>query len=308
MTTATAKPRILVLEALSGSSAAITAAGGIAVKVSPSASDQVCELLDNAVINGVLLTGGGDVDPRLYGRRAHKKVYGVSETRDLVERVVLEVAKRRNWPVFGICRGIQIMNVQTGGTLTQHIGGHSGTEHPVTITGPTMLGAVGASTAHVISLHHQCVRDIAEGFTVAARAGDGTPEAIESLDGRCLAVQFHPEMDAQEDYARGLFRWLVLEAAHRAGNHVEAGPQSPKVTHKYVQSLGKTYYGKSVKGKARDQRKTDASKSGPVTTYFYCGGCGITFDEKEDYADHMVVLHNVEANVDVITGSGAVKR
>src|SRR5439155_10917571 len=110
---------ILVLEALSGSATAIRQAGGNPICVYPQDFEEVEEAL--AECHGVLFTGGGDVDPRLYTEKINTNVYGVDQVRDSVEMIVLEEARRRNMPVFGICRGLQIINVEAGGTLWQNI-------------------------------------------------------------------------------------------------------------------------------------------------------------------------------------------
>lgn len=225
------RPRVLVLEALSGSSRAVTRAGGIAIGADPrNASKRTLDLIESGQWDALLLTGGSDIDPRRYGaKKPHRAVYGVNEVRDEVEVYALEFARERNVPVLGICRGCQIINVEAGGTLVQHIGEkHRSCWHPVDTKSGSTLRAAAGDRFRVRSLHHQKVRKPAPGFAIVGRAHDGTAEAIESADGRCIGVQFHPEMDTGARYSQGIFRWLVIEAAKRAGLVAPSKPKPPK--------------------------------------------------------------------------------
>lgn len=213
----TLRPSILILEGLSGCRACILRAGGLPIEVDPWDSEEVARLFELKVIHGMLLTGGGDVDPRLYHRKPHPKVYGVSELRDWSEQSALTLAEQAGIPVMGICRGAQIINVWAGGTLWQHIGGHYGT-FPIAPLDNTRLYKTLGGEAHTVKhLHHQAIKRVAPGFRVAAVSRDRHVEAIESTDGRVLGVQFHPEILTHAQHARRLFRWLVCEAANRAG-------------------------------------------------------------------------------------------
>lgn len=280
------KPRILVLEGLSGSSSALRRAGAETVKVSPHDPDAVEKALVTD-IHGLFLTGGGDVDPRLYSDHARKEVYGVSENRDYSEWLALEFAQRVNIPVFGICRGAQIMNVQAGGTLYQHIParlkhhGHSRGHHSVKAAGGSKVRrAFRAAEAEVVSLHHQSVARLAEGFRVTARADDGTVEAIESFDGRCVGVQFHPEMATERPAMARLFGYFVADCGERAG----------------IQVLPDTWHRSKPKPK-RVGKKTRVKSERlwfPVTTTYRCPKCNIDFDERQDHFDHMTFIHGVD--------------
>jgi len=150
-----------------------------------------------------LLTGGGDVEAKCYApampAALRKKISGADKARDEMEIYVLRKLARRDQPVFGICRGIQVMNVAFGGTLLQHIDGHSNPKpdalaHRIECTRGGRLKKAMDGFDRVNTSHHQAVDRVARGFEVVARAPDGVIEAIEKPDARfCCAVQFHPE-------------------------------------------------------------------------------------------------------------------
>lgn len=228
----TVAPRILVLEGLYADTAdIIDDCGGIGIEASPWNMTEVEEKIAKG-IDGVLLTGGTDVNPKRYGERPCPTTQSPDYTRDYVELAVLDYARKARIPVLGICRGSQIMCVSRGGTLTQDIGlytdawfSHTSTQHDVCAAdgARTFRQACLGDDMHVISLHHQCVAKPGEGMRIAALSIDGTPEAIESKDGLMLGVQFHPEMDAYNNpQAFGIFRWLVSTAARRMGGKAKA--------------------------------------------------------------------------------------
>lgn len=267
------RPRILVLEALSGSCTDIRLAGGTPISVYPQDFEEVEEML--ATCHGVLFTGGGDVDPRLYTDKINTNCYGVDQARDSVEMIVLEEARRRGLPVFGICRGLQIINVEAGGTLWQNIPDqlkgskiHARGRHAVKITeGTKVHTAFAAKYAIVKSLHHQAVRVVAPGFKVTSRAADGTVESIESDDGRVAAVQFHPEMMRSDRGAQRLFEGFVQDA--RAAMPKILMDAAPRTTSR------------------------NAEKVLPDVDYpnAYCADCGIAFDDVTDWIDHKAYIH-----------------
>ena len=150
-------------------------------------------------LDGLLLAGGSDIDPALYGAPRDPRTAGVDHDRDSLEYTLLREALNRGLPVLAICRGMQLLNAFLGGTLVQHIEGHrcpqQQTAHRITIASPSRLKSIlGADEYVVNSRHHQCVDRVAGELAVVARAPDDVPEALELPgDGFVLAVQWHPE-------------------------------------------------------------------------------------------------------------------
>lgn len=173
-------------------------------------------------VQGLVISGGADVDPRRYGEHAGPHTKAWREDRDAWELALLAAAEEVGLPTLGICRGMQVMAVAAGGTLHQHtpdIVGHDnhnpggdvfGTVEVDLVDGSLVRSLVGDRLS-VHCHHHQSVREH-PGFVPAAFADDGTLEAMERPGERfCLAVQWHPEMAADA----GLFRALVRAAADR---------------------------------------------------------------------------------------------
>jgi gamma-glutamyl-gamma-aminobutyrate hydrolase PuuD len=197
---------------------AVERAGGRALLVPPS-EDGVEETL--AALDGLLFSGGSDLDPELYDQEPHEETSGIHEMRDRAELALLEAALERDMPVLAICRGSQVLNVARGGDLVQHLPEVVGDEkhkhtpgtfadHDVTLADGTRLGSLLGDRAPVKSHHHQGIGRIGEGLRVAAHAEDGTVEAVEDPDRRfAVGVLWHPEAG---DDAR-LFEELVREAA-----------------------------------------------------------------------------------------------
>jgi putative glutamine amidotransferase len=195
----------------------VEAAGGRPLLVPPS-TDAVEETLD--ALDGLILSGGADLDPETYGAESHPETNGVRPERDAAELALLQGALARDMPVLAVCRGSQILNVARGGDLVQHLPevvGHERhketpgvfADHGVEILSGTRLGKVVGEHAPVKSHHHQGYGRLGEGLREAARAEDGTVEAIEDPSKRfALGVLWHPEEG--EDAA--LFRALVDEA------------------------------------------------------------------------------------------------
>lgn len=169
---------------------------------------------------GLVLTGGGDVDPALYGEDPHELTSYVCRERDRMEIGLIGQAYERDLPVLAICRGLQILNVARGGTLTQHVDGHSNVEHPVSIVPESKLAVcTGAGEYVVNSRHHQAIARLAPGLEATARAQDGIIEAVEDPGRRfVLAVQWHPE-DRIDKEVRDLriFRAFASEAKRSPG-------------------------------------------------------------------------------------------
>jgi putative glutamine amidotransferase len=184
----------------------------------PPSEDGVEETLD--ALDGVLFSGGADLDPQSYGAEPHPETNNVRPARDRAELALLEAALARDMPVLAVCRGFQILNVARGGDLEQHVPDRVGderhrevkgvfSEHPVRIEGASKLGAVLGDRAPVKSSHHQGVGRVGEGLREVAWADDGTVEGLEDPDRRfTVGVLWHPE--AGEDWK--LFEALVAEA------------------------------------------------------------------------------------------------
>jgi putative glutamine amidotransferase len=196
---------------------AVERVGGRALLIPPSL-DGIEETLD--ALDGVVFSGGPDLDPGLYGSEAHPETNNVRPERDRAELALLEAVLARDMPVLAVCRGSQILNVARGGDLVQHLPEVVGDEkhkqtpgvfadHDVDVKEGTQLGSLLGDRAPVKSHHHQGFGKIGEGLTVSAEADDGTIEAVEDPERRfALGVLWHPEVG--EDTT--LFESLVEEA------------------------------------------------------------------------------------------------
>ena len=186
---------------------AVIRAGGIPVILDQYEDKAVLEALLPR-LDGILFTGGVDINPKLYGEEVDPKCGEIADARDDFEVRLMEVVEQYDIPVFGICRGIQSLNVLCGGSLHQHRDNHQGVRHDVDITEGTRLHAIiGKTKINANSFHHQCVKAIAPGLIVTAHAEDGTIEAIERPGERFfVGVQWHPELlSANEEDHHALF-------------------------------------------------------------------------------------------------------
>ena len=196
---------------------AIERAGGRALVVPPS-DDGVEETLD--ALDGLLLSGGSDLDPSLYGADPHPETRHVRPDRDRAELALLQAALARDLPVLAVCRGSQVLNVARGGNLVQHLPetvGHEAhretlgvfSDHAVEVDPDSRLGGIVGGSVDVKSHHHQGYGRIGEGLRETGWADDGTVEALEDPSKRfAVGVLWHPEEG--EDLA--LFEALVEEA------------------------------------------------------------------------------------------------
>lgn len=176
-----------------------------------------------ARIDGLVINGGTDVDPARYGADALSTTDPPDLRRDRFEFGLVSAAIENDVPVLGVCRGMQLVNVFLGGTLTQHLAPMTELQHyrpdmfdhvvhDVVIADDTHIRrAIGRDRLPVNSIHHQGVDKLGDGLRVSARAPDGTPEAIEDETGRILGIQWHPEFLPEADAADhvGLFAALV---------------------------------------------------------------------------------------------------
>jgi putative glutamine amidotransferase len=212
--------------------AALRAAGGVPMLLPTDVPDEVDAVLDR--IDGMVLIGGADVDPTLYGRRHEPRVLRLDPDRDRFEIRLVRTARDRSVPVLAICRGLQVTNIACGGDLIVNIPtevpaavGHRGREpgrpavHTIRVDRASRLAALlGADTASVNSSHHQAARRLGDGLRAVAWSADGVIEAIETVDDRwwLLGVQWHPEQPPRTAPATWRpFEALVDAAAeHRA--------------------------------------------------------------------------------------------
>jgi putative glutamine amidotransferase len=212
---------------------AVEEAGGLPLLIPVSIQDETLRAI-YARLDGILLPGGGDVDPAYYNALKHPKTGEADDARDHVELTVARWAFADDLPLLGICRGHQVLNVALGGTLVQDIpvlvggqithdfpndvprGNHA---HTVTIDPASRLAAIlGTTTPVVNSWHHQSVETAFPGACVTACAPDGVVEALEAPDKTfVLSVQWHPEdMYRDDDAMKRLFRAFVEAARDRA--------------------------------------------------------------------------------------------
>jgi putative glutamine amidotransferase len=203
---------------------AVTAAGGIPLILPPSA-DWHREILD--ILDGLIVSGGEDVEPQRYGQEPHPTVQWVDPVRDEFELEVVRYAFDRDRPLLGVCRGAQVLNVAAGGTLVQdlasqhpNLASHTQDQlhtvtHAVELAPATRLrAAIGAGSLSVNSGHHQAIHTVSARLKPVAWASDGVIEAAESPDRTWIVgVQWHPEMlYAEHVEHRRLFEALVQAA------------------------------------------------------------------------------------------------
>jgi putative glutamine amidotransferase len=201
-------------------------AGGLPLVFAPGRPEDAGALLDH--VQALVLTGGADLDPSHYGEAPHETVTRVIPERDAFELALCREALRRDLPVLAICRGNQVLNVATGGTLVQDIpsewpgaANHDPdterweTCHDVVVLPGTRLREIlGSEKVAVNSFHHQAVKTLGEGLVLSARAaGDDVVEGIEMPDKRfVVGVQWHPEAFWDHEPADQLFAALVRSA------------------------------------------------------------------------------------------------
>ena len=206
---------------------AVHAAGGLPLLIPSGLSAEELQVL-SARVDGILFTGGGDIDPVYFNGMPHARVYNIIPERDETEIGLVRLAAEVNLPFMGICRGIQVINVALGGTLYTDIADqlpgalkHDFTEkvylaHSIQVKPGTRLSAIlGATRIQATSLHHQGVGQVAERLAPVAWAPDGLVEAVELADHPFgLAVQWHPEWLQDMKEMRNLFK-AFIESARR---------------------------------------------------------------------------------------------
>ena len=211
---------------------AIIAAGGIPVLIPPHVDAEALRHI-YSLVGGIVLSGGADIDPVLYGEAPHPKLGQIEPLRDAIELPLARWAVTDGKPLLAICRGIQVLNVALGGTLYQDIDSQYETsldhdagstarswtnrDHSIRMDPTSKLAEIlGTSECCVNSLHHQALKDLAPGLQVVARAPDGIIEAVEGAGNAfVIGIQCHPEQLWQQadQRWRGLFRAFVAAAA-----------------------------------------------------------------------------------------------
>jgi putative glutamine amidotransferase len=202
---------------------AVQRAGGVVLMIPPDPQlecepDEMLDLLD-----GLILSGGADIDPSSYGAERHPETKVTVPERDRTEIALACRAIERDMPVLGICRGMQLINVALGGTLVQHLpdevghgdhrrnpGSFDGSDHDVRLLGGSIAAAAAGEIAHVTkSHHHQGVARVGEGLRITGYSTlDELPEAIEAPERRfVLGVQWHPEADEQSRVVSTFVQW-----------------------------------------------------------------------------------------------------
>lgn len=207
----------------------IQRAGGIPVMLPLCGPEDAAEILTH--LNGLLLTGGGDIDPDHYGEQPIRELGAIQPERDTTELALARAALAADLPILGICRGHQVLAVAGGGTMIQDIP-HQWPDaikhrqeaprwypsHAVSVTAGTLLERLlGGPALRVNSFHHQAVRTLPEGWVASAIAPDGIIEALEVPDRRfALSVQWHPELMFTGGYGlHGQLFTALIEAASR---------------------------------------------------------------------------------------------
>jgi len=206
----------------------VAGAGAVPVLLTPVGAGAIAVLLDR--LDGVVLSGGGDVDPLRYGGPPHPAIYGIDAARDQFEIALSRAAAERRIPTLCICRGMQVMNVAFGGTLIADIpstapgalnhdvdgDGASHPQHRVAVSaGSSTAKALGTTDLEVNSIHHQSVDLLGAGLIATGHSPDGIIEALEPADSAwpMWAVQWHPEyLGPGDDPSVRLFEALVSAA------------------------------------------------------------------------------------------------
>jgi len=205
----------------------VRSAGGVPLLIPSGIARADLEIL-RGHLDGILFTGGGDVNPVLYNGTPHERVYDIISDRDETEVGLVRLAAESNWPFMGICRGIQVINVALGGTLYTHIESqlpgalkHDNEDrqflsHTVAVQPDSRLaGILGTTIVQTNSLHHQGIEQVAPPLTVLGRSPDGLVEAVELVGNPFgLAVQWHPEWLQDMQEMRNLFKAFIDASKH----------------------------------------------------------------------------------------------
>lgn len=202
--------------------------GGIPLIIPFTGNDQVAKQQLESV-QGLILSGGQDLDPHLYGEEPLPKIGEIWPARDHFDLLLLKLAEEKKMPVLGICRGAQIINVAHGGSLYQdisyrkqltykHMQGHTPslpTHKMQVVSGSHLAHILGKTDFMVNSFHHQLIKKVAPDLIESAQALDGVPEGLENEQGTVIGVQWHPEMlhrNPQMAFMNNLFKFVIKQA------------------------------------------------------------------------------------------------
>ena len=215
--------------------AAVLRAGGTPLLLPPMPVAHATDVLE--ALDGLLLTGGGDIGPACYGALPEPETGSVDDERDASELALVAVATARHVPILGICRGAQLLNVAFGGTLHQHLNGdqpahqqrthrHEPVHQVALAEGSLLMSLTGQSRLEVNSIHHQGVDRVAAQLRTVGFAEDGGVEVLENSDRSVLAVQWHPECLPTRRESQLLFSWLIDKAGARRSEKPEGANRS----------------------------------------------------------------------------------
>lgn len=207
---------------------AVRIAGGVPILI-PAGEPNLAAVF--AQLDGLVFSGGGDIDPRVYNGESHPTIYNIDPERDRSEISLAQMALATEIPILGICRGLEVLVVATGGSLIPHLPDKFGeiiahraeqtlaTEHTVKINPDTRLAQIlGTLEVPVVSWHHQAAGSIPSQWRIAAKAPDGVIEALEHEDRPwTIALQWHPEMSIQDTAQYRIFHTFVAAARARMG-------------------------------------------------------------------------------------------
>ncbi|PSB35548.1 gamma-glutamyl-gamma-aminobutyrate hydrolase family protein [Stenomitos frigidus] len=206
---------------------AVMLAGGIPILLPPNQPDPV-QLL--GLLDGLIFSGGGDIDPQLYGGEHHPSIYLVDPDRDEFEIALATVALTAKIPVLGICRGMQVLSVASGADLITHVPDVYGDMIPHRLDHPRrpiahdvqvqpnsrLASMLGQNDITVVSWHHQAINTVPNSWTIVAQAADGLPEALEYTHHPWMfAVQWHPELSPDDPVHQRLFQALIKAACKK---------------------------------------------------------------------------------------------
>ncbi|MBV8887820.1 MAG: gamma-glutamyl-gamma-aminobutyrate hydrolase family protein [Chroococcidiopsidaceae cyanobacterium CP_BM_RX_35] len=206
---------------------AVRRVGGMPILLPPGEPEESALLLER--VDGLVFSGGGDIDPSIYNGEAHPTIYNTDVKRDRFELALSQLALSTDVPVLGICRGLEVLVVATGGNLVPHLPDEFGeavahrveqsvpSEHAVQIApGSRLAKMIGTTETTIVSWHHQATRTVPLGWRIAAQAKDGVIEALEHKHHPwAIALQWHPELSLNDPRQQSIFRSFIAAAQDR---------------------------------------------------------------------------------------------